>query len=76
MAKWDYPGVSDHKNPDDVLSANKAISGEDAAKIKAAAKANAGVFGASDIRDFDPSLLEPTLDLMKRATVDPKAYAW
>lgn len=76
MVKLDYPGVSDHENPDNILSANKAISAEDIVKIRTAAKANPGVFGAKNIKDFDSSLLGPSLDLMKKAGIDPKNYAW
>ncbi|NWF93610.1 MAG: PhnD/SsuA/transferrin family substrate-binding protein [Syntrophaceae bacterium] len=73
---FDYPGVSEYRHPDLVLSANKAVSSEDLVRIKLAALKNANVFGVRFFREFDPSLLEPTIDLMKRGKIDPKTYTW
>lgn len=76
MQRLEYPGVSDHKNPDNVLTANKAIQPADAEKIKAAAMKNPKLFSAVSLSEFDPALLGPTLDLMKKAKIDPKEYSW
>lgn len=76
MEKFDFPGVSDHKNSDNVLSANKSVSAEDTAKIKAAALSNAKVFGVDSLAEFNPAALDPTLDLMKKAKIDPQNYTW
>ncbi|MBF0496094.1 MAG: PhnD/SsuA/transferrin family substrate-binding protein [Deltaproteobacteria bacterium] len=72
----DFPGVSDHRNPDNILSANKAISPEDLTKIKTAAMTNAMAFSAIELKEFSPTLLQPTLDLMKKAKIDPLTYTW
>ncbi|HMK64176.1 MAG TPA: PhnD/SsuA/transferrin family substrate-binding protein, partial [Thermodesulfobacteriota bacterium] len=44
MKSFEYPGVSDHKNPDNILSANKSVSDKDVAKIKESVLKMAGVF--------------------------------
>ncbi|MBF0552374.1 MAG: PhnD/SsuA/transferrin family substrate-binding protein [Deltaproteobacteria bacterium] len=76
LTGFEFPGVSDHRNPDNVLSANKAISPDDLTKIKTAAIKNAKVFGVNEFKEFSPTLLQPTLDLMKKAKIDPKTYTW
>ena len=76
MVQLDYPGVSDQKNPDNILSANKAMSAADIKKIKAAVMKNAEAFQVKSFRDFDPALLEPTLTLMKKGKINPKQYTW
>ncbi len=76
VAMYEYPGVSDKKNPDNVLSANRSVSPQDLAKIKAAAMKNAKAFQVKTFREFDPALLEPTLALMKKGNIDPATYTW
>ncbi len=76
MQQLDCPGISDHKNPDNVLSANKSVSAEDAAKIKEAALGNAAAFEAGSFVEFDAATLGPSLDLMKKGKIDPKTYSW
>jgi ABC-type phosphate/phosphonate transport system substrate-binding protein len=72
----EYPDISDKKNPDNVLSATKAVSSQDIAKIKAAILKNAEAFQAKSFREFNPALLEPTLALMRKGNMDPKTYTW
>ncbi len=76
VSMFEYPGVSDKKNPDNVLSANKSIAPQDVAKIKAAAMKSAKAFQVSSMKDFNASLLGPTLSLMKQGGIDPKTYSW
>ncbi len=76
MNRFDYPGVSDHRNPDNVLSANKWVSSGDIGKLKAAAMKNPEVFQVKAFNEFSPVLLEPSLDLMKKGKIDPKTYTW
>ncbi|HSR12325.1 MAG TPA: PhnD/SsuA/transferrin family substrate-binding protein [Thermodesulfobacteriota bacterium] len=76
MNQFTYPDVSDKKHPDNVLSANKAVSAAEQTKIKEAASKNSAAFKVSGFSDFDAALLEPTLSLMKKGKIDPKAYSW
>jgi ABC-type phosphate/phosphonate transport system substrate-binding protein len=76
MAKLDYPGVSNLKNPDNVLSSSKSVPAELAAKIKGAALGNAALFGVKEFKEMNPALLEPSLALMKKGKIDPKSYKW
>jgi len=70
------PGISENKNPDNVLSASNGLPDDVKSKIKDAAKASKDVFGASEMRDFDPSSLDFSLSLMAKGKIDPKTYAW
>ena len=69
-----YPGVSELKNPDNVLSASKAVTAEDVAKIKKAVTDNYFVFQVRSFRPFEASLLKGTLELMSKAKLDPSKY--
>lgn len=76
LAVFEIPGVSETKNPDNVLSASKGVSADVKAKITAAAKASKDVFGATTMVDFDPTTLDFSLALMDRGKIDPKTYDW
>ncbi len=76
LAMYKIPGVSEEKNPDNVLSASKAVPAEIVAKVTAAAKASKDVFGATEMVDFDPATLDFSLSLMKKGNIDPKTYSW
>jgi len=76
LAAYEIPGVSESKNPDNVLSASKGVSADVKAKITAAAKASKDVFGATEMVDFDPTTLDFSLGLMSRGNIDPKTYSW
>ena len=76
LAMYEIPGVSETKNPDNVLSASKGVSKDVKAKITAAAKASNEVFGATEMVDFDPTTLDFSLSLMDRGKIDPKTYSW
>lgn len=76
MTALDYPGISDHKNPDNVLCANKAVSAEMLEKIKAAASSNVQAFGVKEFKEVGPDSLSESLDLMKKGKIDPLTYSW
>ncbi len=73
---YEIPGVSENKNPDNVLTASKAVSAGDMKKITDAAVASKDVFGAQEMAPFDASNLSFSLDLMKRGKIDPLTYTW
>ena len=76
MNQLTYPGVSDQKNPDNILSASKALPANDIRAVKTAALKNPKVFQVTSFKEFDPALLEPTLLLMKKGSINPKTYTW
>jgi len=67
------PGVSDLKNPDNVLTASKHVDAGVRGKLKAAALASPAAFGAQSMADFSGDL-GFTLALMGKAKIDPVAY--
>jgi ABC-type phosphate/phosphonate transport system substrate-binding protein len=77
MKSYEIPGVSEQKNPDNVLTASKAVPKDVAEKVKQAAIASAGAFGANaNIVAFDSSKLSFSLGLMKKGGIDPLTYSW
>ncbi|MBL3527782.1 MAG: hypothetical protein JMN27_03360 [gamma proteobacterium endosymbiont of Lamellibrachia anaximandri] len=76
LAMYEVPGVSETKNPDNVLSASKGVSADVKAKIIDAAKASKDVFGATEMVDFDPTTLDFSLALMAKGKIDPNTYSW
>lgn len=77
MASYEIPGISRQKNPDNVLTASKAVSADVAAKIKAAAMAKSEAFGTgAKMVAFDSSALDFSLGLMKKGKIDPLSYSW
>ncbi len=73
---YPIPGVSENKNPDNVLSASNAVPAEMKAKITAAAKASKDAFGSPEMVDFDQSTLDFSLSLMAKGKIDPQTYSW
>ena len=74
-----YIGVGEiavSKNPDNVLTASKAVPEDLRAKITAAAIASKGAFGAKEMRPFKSMALDFSLDLMKKGQIDPLTYTW
>ncbi len=76
MRQFSYPGVSDQKNPDNILSASKSLSAKDITKIKAAVLKNAKSFQVTSFKEFDSALLNPSIQLMKKGLINPKTYTW
>lgn len=69
-------GISDAKNPDNVLTASKGVPEAVRSKISEAAMGSAAVFGAQSMRRFDSKTLDFTVGLMHKGGIDPKAYSW
>jgi len=77
MKSIDIPGVSLIKNPDNVLTASKAVPADVANKVKAAALESAAAFGKNAvIVPFDSSKLSFSLGLMQKGGIDPLTYSW
>lgn len=76
MAVYEIPGISRAKNPDNVLTASKAVPPELMTKITEAAIASKEAFGGSEMVPFDQSRLGFSLRLMKMGHIDPLTYDW
>jgi len=76
LAMSETPGVSIIGNPDGVLTVSNAVSAVDAAKIKAAAIASKDAFGSPKMAPFNVSDIQFSLNLMKKAHIDPTTYGW
>jgi ABC-type phosphate/phosphonate transport system substrate-binding protein len=76
LESYEIQGISVIKNPDNVLTASKSVSADVMAKITKAALAQKDAFGASKMVRFNKSELDFTLDLMKRAGINPITYSW
>ena len=70
------PGVSEKKNPDNILWASKSVAAELQAKLTKAAQDQKTAFGAKEMKAFDAAQLQFTLDLMAKGKIDPKTYSW
>jgi ABC-type phosphate/phosphonate transport system substrate-binding protein len=66
-------GVSDAKNPDNVLTASKNVDAAVRGKLKAAALAAPAAFGAQSMAEFSGDL-SFTLALMGKGKLDPVSY--
>ena len=71
---YKIPGVSIDKNPDNVLTASKAVPADLQAKITEAAIASKEAFGAPEMVPFDQSRLAFPLEMMAKGGIDPKTY--
>jgi ABC-type phosphate/phosphonate transport system substrate-binding protein len=67
------PGVSDAKNPDNVLTASRSLDAGLRNKLKAAALASPASFGAKSMIEFDGDL-SFTVSLMRKGKIDPVGY--
>ena len=77
MSAYDIPGVSEKKNPDNVLTASKAVPDDVAEKVKIAAIANSEAFGkGANMQSFDAGTLSFSLGLMQKGKIDPLTYTW
>lgn len=77
MASFEIPGVSEQKNPDNVLTASKAVPKDVAEKIQAAAIASNAAFGSNAVMvPFESSKLSFSLGLMQKGGIDPLSYTW
>jgi len=76
LDSYEIPEISLAKNPDNVLTASKAVSVETMGKITKAAIAHKEVFGASEMVPFNSSMLDFSLELMRKGGIDPLSYNW
>jgi len=67
------PGVSDAKNPDNVLTASRSLDPGLRDKLKAAALASSPAFDAKSVVEFNGDL-SFTISLMRRGKIDPALY--
>ena len=76
LAVYEIPNVSLKKNPDNVLTASKAIPVDIMLKITAAAYNSKDAFGADEMAPFDSDSLDFSLGLMQKGKIDPLTYTW
>lgn len=70
------PGVSEPKNPDNLLTASKGVPAEAVSRIVAACKENGALFGGTEMKPFNPGMLRFSAALMIRGGMDPMTYSW
>lgn len=77
LAMYEIPGVSKRMNPDNVLTASKAVAAGVKNKIQAAAIKRSDAFGAgAKMMPFSASKLAFSLELMQKGKINPKTYSW
>jgi len=76
LKSYRIPGLSVQKNPDNVLTASKAVSAEDQEKVAMAAMASSAAFGSDSVILPFESDLSFSIDLMKKGKIDPMNYRW
>ncbi|OGR04962.1 MAG: hypothetical protein A2511_15850 [Deltaproteobacteria bacterium RIFOXYD12_FULL_50_9] len=76
LEAYQVPGVSESRNPDNVLTASKTIQASVQARITEAALASPQAFGASKMSQFNKNSLVFSVELMKKAGIDPFKYTW
>ena len=76
LSMYKVTGVSIAKNPDNVLTISKSVSGRLIKKIKKAAVASKKAFGAPKMVSFDKKRIPFSLSLMKKGKIDSLTYSW
>jgi len=77
LKSYRIPGLSEQRNPDNVLTASKAVSAADVDKITMAALSSSTAFGdKAVVVPFDAGQLVFSLGLMKKGNIDPLTYSW
>ena len=77
MVSYNIPGLSEDRNPDNVLTASKSVSAEDMDKITWAALGASAAFGdKAVIVPFDATQLVFSLGLMQKGGINPMTYSW
>lgn len=74
LSMYRIPGISVEKNPDNVLTASKAVPPDLQKRIADAAVAVKAAFGAPEMVPFDPARLDFSLKLMETGMIDPVVY--
>jgi len=76
LEMYRVPGISIEKNPDNVLTASKAVPADVQKKIADAAIKVKDAFGAPEMKPFDQSRVVFPLELMAKGKIDPMTYSW
>jgi ABC-type phosphate/phosphonate transport system substrate-binding protein len=76
LQSFEVSGISEAKNPDNILWASTTVPPASRTKLTAAAKEVKNAFGAYEMREFNVKSLAFSLDLMKRAGIDAMTYSW
>jgi ABC-type phosphate/phosphonate transport system substrate-binding protein len=76
LSVYRAPGISVEKNPDNILTASKAVPVDLARRTAEAAVAGKAAFGAPAMVPFDAQHLKFSLDLMEKGGIDPLSYQW
>jgi ABC-type phosphate/phosphonate transport system substrate-binding protein len=76
LESFEVPGISEPKNPDNILWVSQTVPTSMRENLIRAAKKAKDAFGAQDMKDFDPHSLAFSLDLMKRSGIDAQTYSW
>jgi ABC-type phosphate/phosphonate transport system substrate-binding protein len=77
LKSYRIPGLSEQRNPDNVLTASNAVSQQVVEKLTLAAMVSSASFGEkSVILPFSSGQLAFSLGLMKKGGIDPLVYAW
>jgi|GEM_PF-689451 len=70
------PGISESKNPDNILSASHVVPDDLQKRLITAANAAKAIFEVREMVPFDPVRLNFSLELMRQGGIDPKTYVW
>ena len=77
LKSYRIPGLAEQKNPDNVLTASKAVSAEVRDQVTMAALASSSAFGdGSVVLPFESGQLAFPLGLMAKGKIDPLTYSW
>ncbi|MBI5017917.1 MAG: PhnD/SsuA/transferrin family substrate-binding protein [Deltaproteobacteria bacterium] len=76
LAAHELPGISEARNPDNILTASKGVAPAVREKLFRAALASGKEFGVKTMEPFDGGKLDFSLDLMRRGGMDPRSYQW
>ena len=74
MTMYKIPGVSEEKNPDNVLTASNAVPADIRKKLADTAMASSA-FGGK-MQAFDVGRIGFSVELMKKGNIDPMTYSW
>lgn len=70
------PGISESKNPDNILSASHSVPIDLQRRLITVANTTKAAFGVREMIPFNPARLNFSLELMRHAKIDPLTYAW
>jgi ABC-type phosphate/phosphonate transport system substrate-binding protein len=76
LSMHEVAGVSDARNPDNILTASKTVPADVVNKMSAAALASKEAFKAQAMVPFSKDGIAFSLALMKKGKIDPLTYTW